>query len=618
MNLKLLQKAFQLPLRSDFYFKIVKKPPPNIETVVATNLPVCLDDASPPGPDHKDRLSTLVGSFKRLAAKVHICNFSKMKKILRYSRKYIHPQFQTFSSDQIADTQTWINNINHPESRKQELRLVYEKVLEQGAWQRLGTDDEDLSEVNSFIKDEKYDDMKPSRWINSSSDLIKVIFGPIADRCMEELVKCSSMIKTVPVQERAKAIWQDLGGADVEARSSDATAMEDHYANIYDSTLPVSEQNDPRSRIALELMIHMCGGMLVPERMLRATKFLFFRTPKIRHQPKLLTSLWTEIRDAPTLGIFFKNIINTYRRLGMRDFGYALINAILCSGEMDTSFRNTASMYVMVNFATFDLSKGKHKLTISKNEGDDALSVHPAGCGPTTEWWAKYGWVVKVEFIGRVNEASFCGLVFAPEDLVSCPDIRQTLVKFGWSNRKYARSSNKVLMGLLRAKALSMACEYGNVPILGALSQRLLHLTRTINVRKSIIWHTDLYERERLQRALKQKPWLNKPNVGWQTRVLVANLQNIPISAQLEAEEAVSNISLFSFFSLPMIDFSSITIHNNSLIISDSQTPRSMNMVGRAQVCNLMIDMVVRDIDWPKRKKNQLLSTLAQLKRGRY
>lgn len=616
--MKTLRKMLSLPLRADFHFNLIQKPPPTFETVIASSLPVCLDDASPPGPDPKDKLSTLAGAFKRLAVEVAPCSFAKMKKILAYSRKYIHPQFKTITPDQIPDTLDWINNINHPESRKQELRQVYELVTEKGLWPRPGCEDEDVTQCNSFVKDEKYlaADYKPSRWINSSSDLLKVVFGPIADRCMEELVKCRSMIKTVPVAERAKAIYEHLGGSDVIAQSSDAKSMEDHYANIPPSaTNKPNMSNDPRYRIANELMLYMCGHILVPIHLLKAVKFLFYRTPSIAKQPLNVKELWKDIKDSNTLNELIKNILNTYRRLKMRHFGYVLVNAILCSGEMDTSFRNTSSMYVMVNFASYDLSNGQIKYALSMNEGDDALTVYK-GKGPDEQWWHDHGWLIEIEFTGRVNEASFCGLVFAPEDLVSVPDIRAALCKFGWTNRRYVNSSRKVLMGLLRSKALSMACEYGNVPILGALAQRLLTLTRTINVRQSIIDSTDMYHRENLQNYIKQKPWLQKPEVGWQTRLLVQKLQNIPVSAQLEAEATVSSISIDSFFSLPMLDFPAHWIHNNSRIQDEIRVPRQFDAYGRARVCKMMRDKILSDIGSGPGKVKAMLNTLERLRKA--
>lgn len=612
-----IEKAFKLPLRSDFVFRLIEKPPPYFETVVATTLPVYLSDASAPGPDHKDKLSSLAGGFKRLGAQVPSCSFNKMKKILRYSRKYIYPQFRTFTADQIVNPLQWINGINHPESRKQQLRAALQQLETTGMVSVDGENDDDLelpTTVESFIKDEKYEEEKPSRWINSSLDRVKVAFGPIADKCMERLVEHESMIKTVPVAERANAIWKDLGGEDVIAQSSDATAMEDHYANLEAGPVP-GLTNDPRYRISNEFMLYLCGDIPTPVELIKAVQFSFYTTPGLKqYDNKFKREQFTNIRDSPTLRTFFKNIIDTYRTLKMRHFGYILVNAILCSGEMNTSFKNTSSMFTMTNYASYHLSEGRYPTCPCKNEGDDALAVYHGGKGPDEAWWRKYGWEVKVEFKGKVNEASFCGLVFAQEALDSVPDIRKTLSKFGWTNRRYVSSSYHCRMSLLRAKALSLACEYKNVPILGILAERLLTLTKHVHVRKSFLLSLDLYERSAFESYLKQKPWQVPPKIHPQTRLLVERLQGIPVGVQMQIEEQLSFISL-SPFSLPFLEFSKPMIHNMTRCSEIKEIPRSFSQEGRDRVCFAMESKILSDVRW-SRFLPSMLRQLELLRQG--
>lgn len=580
-----IAKCLKLPVRQDFCFNLTLTPPPALETVVAVSLPVFLLDASRPGPDHKDKLSSVMGACKRLGAEVSPCPFRKMKKILLYARKHIHPQFQTLQPEDIPTAEEWISGINHPDRRKEELRAALAVLRTQGLAQRPGFEDEDPRDCKSFIKDEKYDECKPSRWINSSSDLVKVAFGPIADACMGELVKHEAMIKTVPVSERAKAIWDSMGGVDVIAQSSDATAMEDHYANIYDPTAPDGSSNDPRYRIANEFMLYLLGDRLVSADQLAAIKFLFFKTPGV--DQGALREYWADIKDTVHLKEFLRQVINTYRRMKMRHFGHVLINAILCSGEMDTSFRNTATMFIMCNYAIFYSSKGRITTTVTKNEGDDSLAVYPRGLEPTEQFWSDHGFVVKIEFRGSVNEASFCGLVFDPVDLISVPDIRKTLASFGWTNRRYVRASDKVRLQLLRSKALSMACEYGNVPILGALAHRLLFLTRWVHVRKSIIDSMDQYEREKYRINFRARVWEEAPNPPYRTRLLVERLQGISPDVQISIEKKLSTIDLEPF-SLVELAFPEPYLHNMTRCSETLNTPRFFDFDGRRRVCHAL------------------------------
>jgi hypothetical protein len=586
---KQLDKCFTLPIRGDFYFKLSHTKAMPYDSIVAVNLPVYLSDASLMGPDHKDQLSGLAGACKRLAAEVNLCSFNDLKRILLYSRQFIHPNFGTFANSEVPETMTWIQNINHPDSRKKELILVYEDILKEGVVQTLDKRNENPTECKSFIKDEKYDDLKPPRWINSSLDVVKVIFGPIADKCMEKLCEHPAMIKVIPVAERAAAINKRLGGG--IAQSSDATAMEDHYANIPPAAFPNAVVNDPRYRISNELMLHMCGGILVPPDLLKAVKFIFNKSTI--HIPKAFRNrLFSRIEDASTLKAFFEAITDTYRRLQMRNFGYVLVNGILASGEMNTSFKNSSSMHVMVNFAAYDLSGGEHPYCNCFNEGDDALAAYHGGLGPDVEWWLKYGWVVKVEFTGLVNEASFCGLVYDPQDLVSVPDIRKTLAKFGWTNRRYVGGSHKLLMALLRSKAMSMMCEYAHVPIIGALAKRLLFLTKGIQIRKSITAMMDMYERERYFQSLKQRPWSIEPNPGFGTRALVCRLQNIPVSVQLRLEKRFETLELGEL-QIPELDFDPVWIHSMTRVTEQYRTPRCAAMTGRVLIVDRIKDSIL-------------------------
>lgn len=621
-----MDKNFKFPFRRDIYFRLARLPAPWCETVVAASLPVCLADAAHLRPSHVDRLSTLVGGLKRLGTEVPLCSFKQMKRILRYNRRYIYPQFRTFSPDEIVDTLTWIDNINHPESRKEELRQAYSDMNDRGIFGREDAPvgrEANVRDAESFSKDESYDEEKALRWINSSLDYVKTAFGPIADKGMERLVEHSSMIKTVPVSERAKAIWDDLGGYGAIAQSSDATAMEDHYANIDPRNIsPKTTSSDPRYRISNEFMLYLVGSRPVHINLLKSVKFLFFKTIHKVTDPCVVNRAWRRIEDSATLAGFFKNIIDGYRKMKMRKFGHILVNAILCSGEMNTSFKNTFSMFSMVNFAAYDLSAGKQKTCLTKNEGDDALAVYK-GEGPTEKWWSDYGWIVKVEFKGPINEASFCGLIFDPDVLQSVPDIRKHLAKFGWTNRRYTSANRKTSLGLLRSRALSMACEYGGVPILGPLSQRLLYLTKSYNLKDSFFIGLDMYERERLQKYSKAKPWQKPPVIDLRTRALVQKLQNISITQQLECEAVVTSLTLDFYFSLPLLDFPSSWVNNFSKCSTTRLQLRVINKRGREEVCDRLKNHLLSSFspttlqsDWGASKMHRMMTDIQLLRRG--
>jgi hypothetical protein len=274
-NQKQIEKNFALPLRSDFEFKIVKKAPPYFETMVSTSLPVFLADASGCRPDHKDKLSVLVGSIKRLAVATPNLPNRTMRKILRFQRRYIFPDFKPLETLENVNTLDWINNVNQSERRKNELREAFDVLQKEGLVQSQVMDLEWSNPVvaDSFIKDESYDEEKALRWINSSLDTVKVVFGPKADACMHVLVEHPDFIKTVPVRERAKVIFNDLGGIESVVQSTDATSMEDHYA-----FQPGPAPHAPMHLISNDFMLHLCGSLPVPLDLKKSLFHVFQKT----------------------------------------------------------------------------------------------------------------------------------------------------------------------------------------------------------------------------------------------------------------------------------------------------------------------------------------------------
>jgi len=160
-----------------------------------------------------------------------------------------------------------------------------------------------------------------------------------------------------------------------------------------------------------------------------------------------------------------------------------------------------------------------------------------------------------------------------------------------------------------------MACEYGNVPILGALSHRLLELTKHVHVRKSVIDTMSSYERERYLLNLEPKIWMRTPNVGKGTRLLVERLQNISVSQQLSIEERMKNLPLGDF-SLPELDFDPIHVANMLRCRPSTKIIREVNVLGRSRVVAVMRQKLLQDCKWSSKMKRMIVE-LEMLERGR-
>ena len=144
-----------------------------------------------------------------------------------------------------------------------------------------------------------------------------------------------------------------------------------------------------------------------------------------------------------------------------------------------------------------------------------------------------------------IRNASFCGLIFSePGHIIRDP--RPVLAKFGWCMRRYINSSDKVRMALLRSKAISLACEYPNCPILAPFAHRVMELTKNASHSKMLrlAGQLDTYTRRSVLSNLADRPWQRKPNILPQTRVLMENLYHIPVPLQHCWEDVLSKVDL--------------------------------------------------------------------------
>jgi hypothetical protein len=97
-------------------------------------------------------------------------------------------------------------------------------------------------------------------------------------------------------------------------------------------------------------------------------------------------------------------------------------------------------------------------------EGDDDFNSSTCNNFPTAADYAKYGFVAKVVVDEDLAAHSFCGGVYTQDGEVIVDPIR-TILRFGWTDGKYAKAKLKVKRRLLLSKALSYAFQYPYCPI---------------------------------------------------------------------------------------------------------------------------------------------------------
>jgi hypothetical protein len=134
----------------------------------------------------------------------------------------------------------------------------------------------------------------------------------------------------------------------------------------------------------------------------------------------------------------------------------------------------------------------------------------------------------------ELTTASFCGFVADSDDLQNVKDINKTIVKFGWTLSHQMHGANKVRLGLLRAKALSLLHELPHCPILSQLALRYAELTVGVKPRFDDNWSTQLNLRHGLR--------MSDASVGLKTRLLVQNMFGISMHEQVVIEKAIREI----------------------------------------------------------------------------
>jgi len=146
------------------------------------------------------------------------------------------------------------------------------------------------------------------------------------------------------------------------------------------------------------------------------------------------------------------------------------------SGEMCTSLGNGFTNLMLALF----IASLRHGHLEGYVEGDDGLFATDFEL--TKEDYLNLGFTMKnVDEVFHPGWASFCGMLFGDSlQIVRSP--RRFLENFGWTHSA-VHGGEKVMLGLLRAKALSAVYETPHCPIVSVLARRALHHTRGVTPR---------------------------------------------------------------------------------------------------------------------------------------
>jgi len=244
--------------------------------------------------------------------------------------------------------------------------------------------------------------------------------------------------------------------------------------------------------------------------------------------------------------MYYLNRVIAGRNVCVSKLITAEVDATRMSGEMNTSLGNG---FANLMFMLFMCELVGATNVIGVVEGDDGLFVMD-GPHPTAADFKRIGLTIKLEVFDDLAKASFCGLVFDTTDLINISDPIKILAQTGFSTQQYVFSRSKVLRGLLKAKAYSLAYQYPGCPIISAFSRMLLRvLVNDYVYFKKDGDYTTLLQKEAFTFWQKHSDVL-AIEPGMKTRILMETVFKISPTEQIAMEayfDAMTEIQPLNF-----------------------------------------------------------------------
>jgi len=335
--------------------------------------------------------------------------------------------------------------------------------------------------VDSHGKREHYMKYKHARGINSRSDQFKCATGPFFKAIERVVFAHSAFIKHTPVRLRPRRIQEILGGFPGPFYETDYCQFEKHFTE------------EVMGALEMVLYEHM-----------------------LQHYPAMLKTI--------------KNAMMGVNRCGYGKFRLD-IHAHRMSGEMCTSLGNGFSNLMLADF----IATRKGGRITGFVEGDDGLFFSSVPI--TVQDFLELGFEIKILLHTNLLHTSFCGLVCS-EDLITMTDPRKVLMTFGWTHSLLMNGGKKVRNELLKAKALSLAYEHPQCPILSTLAKTVLERLSCSKARFEHGW----YEQHLIQQVVEFKEEtavLLELGPSETVRTDFAEVFGISIMQQLEVEREI-------------------------------------------------------------------------------
>lgn len=465
------------------------------------DLGISVEGYALPVPDISSVVNALNGAVKRnlkVFDAQHTVRRSDCVKLQAFTDHILRDNFEPIPMGEDMSVSRWLQECkNYNLARKQELLDV------DSCWDNMPLSKNERS-VNSFIKDENYTDWKYPRIINSCSDRVKVRYGPAAKLMEVEVYSNNNhlvvkFIKHVPMKDRID-FMEDLisvvGGT--------------YIATDY-SSFECSFSSEIMQCVEQRLYAHMLTNY-----------------PEIAREFSLMTG---------------------WNRCSFRNGVRMRIKGRRMSGEMTTSLGNGFTNMILMLYMAHEQKK---QIIGAVVEGDDGiLSVYG---DLDIEETARLGFDVKKDVCVSLARAGFCGMKYDEDDRVMMVDPLEAILKVGWSGAAQMHARPEKVLGLLRAKMLSLAYECPGCPILTELADYGIRVTQHVKP----IWEEDYWTEQIMtevvnRNVLADHIYTTRARRTMRTRQAFEELYGISIAEQLRCEEYLNSLSTVTHLAGPIL-----------------------------------------------------------------
>lgn len=448
----------------------------------------------------RDPKTIIGGVRKRFAAKPPQSNRRLMRKFKRFVAKWLKKNLTPLSPEVDTSVETWLESTSYSRARKEELLRKWNACCESGGIRSKRR----YTQCKSFMKDEVYPTFKHPRAINARADEFKCFSGPIFKLIEKQLFQHPAFIKRVPVADRPQYIRDRVGRNGARYIATDYTSFE----------------------------------ALFTKQLMESCEFQLYQY-MTQH---LVESFWFRV---------IADILGGSNTCIFKEF-VVYLKATRMSGEMCTSLGNGFSNLMFMLFVCF--VKGCRNV-VGVVEGDDGL-FSMTGTPPTEEDFKELGLIIKAVVHDNLETASFCGLIFDPDDLVNISDPFKVLATFGWTTARYLRAKKSTKIHLLRAKALSILHQYSGCPVLQELGKYVLRCTANygpLGASVEIFLRTqDAYHKSVFEGLIFED--VGKKSVPFNTRLLMQRAFGLSIESQLAAESYLRGLNTIQNLVFPWED----------------------------------------------------------------